>query len=113
MSDDPTDDRRKYPRLRTDAVISIMRVDEDPRLAEALDLSRGGIRFRCIGLELELDSLIRVNLRFGRQDATVLGKLVRITDLDPLMQEFALAFVEVDAATLELIEEELPELQDL
>jgi c-di-GMP-binding flagellar brake protein YcgR len=110
---DSTFDRRKYPRVKTEALISIARVDEKDLVARTVDLSLGGLRFQCVALEVDLDELLRVALKVRDREVSLIGKLVRITDLDELTQELALAFVEVDAAALELIEAELFDSQDL
>jgi hypothetical protein len=105
-------DRRKYPRVRTDSLVSIRRIETPPQLAHALDLSLGGIRFQCVGVELELDQVVSVTLTLGDRTATVVGKLVRVTDLDAFTQEVALAFLVADDATQALLREALPEGQE-
>lgn len=94
-------DRRKYPRVRTDAVMAIRRVDEDTKLAHGVDLGIGGIRFFSVGLELELGDRIEVTFTLGRDTATVVGKTIRVIDLDAFTQEVALSFLEVAPGTLE------------
>jgi hypothetical protein len=112
LAEDLTYDRRKYPRVRTEALLSIARVDDSDLVARTVDLSMGGLRFRCVGLEVDLGEVLRVSLRLGGSEISLVGKLVRITDLDDLTQELALAFIEIDAAALELIQEELPDCRD-
>jgi glutamate formiminotransferase len=94
-------DRRKYPRIRTDAVMAIRRVEDAAKLAHAVDLSIGGIRFQCVGLELELGDTIEVTFNLGDRTTTVVGRTLRLTDLDAFTQEVALGFVEVDPEVLE------------
>jgi hypothetical protein len=106
-------DRRKYPRVRTDSLVSIRRIETPPpALAHALDLSLGGIRFQCVGVELELGEVVSVTLTLGDRTATVVGKLVRVTDLDAFTQEVALAFLVADDATQALLRETLPDAQE-
>ena len=93
-------DRRKYPRIRTDSVMSIRPIEDREHLVHGLDLGLGGVRFGCVGLELELGSLIEVTFNLGDKTATVLGKIVRLTDLDSIAQEVGLAFVKVDSDVL-------------
>ncbi len=112
MAKDPTFDRRKYPRVRTEAVVSIEQVEAKDVLAQAIDLSLGGIRFQCVGLDVEPGELLRVTLNLDGSDVSAVGKLVRVTDLDAFTQELALALVEVDARTLELLRENLSDFQD-
>jgi hypothetical protein len=94
-------DRRKYARIRTDAVMAIRRVEDAAKLAHAVDLSIGGIRFHCVGLELNLGDVLEVTFNLGDQTATVVGKTLRLTDLDAFTQEVAIGFVEVDPEVLE------------
>ena len=89
----------------TEALVSIAPVDEREVLGRTLDLSRGGIRFQCPGLDVQPGDLLRVNLSLAGRQISVLGKLVRLTELDGLNQEFALAFVEADAESIELLQE--------
>ena len=102
-------DRRKYPRVRTDSVVSIRRLGPPEVLAHALDLSLGGIRFQCVGVELELGEAVAVTLTLGNRTATVIGRLMRLTDLDAFTQEVALEFLECDQQTLEMLRDALPE----
>jgi hypothetical protein len=101
VADDPTFDRRKYPRVRTESLVSIARVGApDEALGHAVDLSRGGIRFQAVGMELELLERLRIQLTLGERTLSFVGQVLRITDLDGFTQEVALAFQEVDDATL-------------
>jgi hypothetical protein len=103
------DDRRKYPRLRTDSIVSIRRLGPGSNLGHALDVSLGGIRFQAVGIELDLGEVVRITLTLGTETVEVEGKLVRITDLDPFTQEVALSFTQVDPAVLDVLKDHLPE----
>ncbi len=113
MDKDSTFDRRKYPRVFTESLVSIARVDSREALANALDVSIGGIRFQCVGLEVELGEVLRVMLTIGERTVSVVGKLVRVTDLDGFTQEVALSFTEVDPDTLRLLSANLPEAYEV
>lgn len=113
MEKDSTFDRRKYPRVHTESLVSIARVDSREALAHALDVSIGGIRFQCVGLEVELGEVLRVLLTIGDRTLSVVGKLVRVTDLDGFTQEVALSFTEVDPDTLRFLSASLPEAYEL
>lgn len=113
MDKDSTFDRRKYPRVRTESLVSIARVDTRQALAQALDVSIGGIRFQCVGLEVELGELLRVLLTIGDRTLSVVGRLVRVTELDGFTQEVALSFTEIDADTLRFLSGSLPEGYEL
>lgn len=110
---DGTFDRRKYPRVRTESLVSIARVDTREALAQALDVSIGGIRFQCVGLEVELGEVLRVLLTIGDRTLSVVGKLVRVTELDGFTQEVALSFTEIDPEALRFLTANLPEGYEL
>ena len=110
---DGTFDRRKYPRVRTESLVSIARVDTREALAQALDVSIGGIRFQCVGLEVELGEVLRVLLTIGDRTLSVVGKLVRVTELDGFTQEVALSFTEIDAEALRFLSSNLSEGYEL
>lgn len=105
-------DRRKYPRVRTDAIVSISRVESNETLAHSIDLSLGGIRFQCVGIELETGETVRVALTLGASTVNVIGRLARVTELDAFTQEVALAFTQVDPDTLAILSDALPEAQE-
>jgi hypothetical protein len=112
MDEETGSDRRKFPRVRTDSVISIARLDPPPTsLAHAIDLSMNGIRFQCVGVELVLGDLLRVTLTLGDETVTVEGQLVRVTDLDPFTQEVALAFSTVDEESQRILNDSLPDYE--
>jgi hypothetical protein len=106
-------DRRKFPRVRTDSVIAIARLDPEESLAHAIDLSLTGIRFQCVGIELSLGDVLRVTLTMGEKTITVTGQLVRVTDLDAFTQEVGLAFLEVDDEAEQVLRDALPEGYEL
>jgi hypothetical protein len=105
----PKFDRRKYPRVRTDAVAAIERVDSPNVVAYAVDLSLGGIRFQYLGtgLEFEIGELVQMTVNLGDSDVSAAGEIMRIEDLDTSAHELAVAFAELDARTLELLQDYL------
>ena len=109
VTDRSTFDRRKYPRVRTSRSCRSRAWTRARSLAHALDVSIGGIRFQCVGLEVDLGETLRVQLTIGDRTIQVVGKLVRVTDLDGFTQEVALSFTEVDAETLRFLTQSLPE----
>ena len=106
---DQSFDRRKYPRVMTESVVSIERVSKPRGLAHALDLSMAGVRFQCVGLELDPGETVRVQLNLSDRTVSVVGTLVRVTELDAFSQEVALTFTDVDTETQELLRDALPE----
>ncbi len=113
MAKDSLFGRRKYPRVKTEVLFSITRVDASDGVAYAVDLSLGGICFQCVGLEFGVGEFLRVSLNLGETEVSAIGKLVRITTLDAFTKELAMAFVEVDARTLKLLEEYLEEAEEV
>ena len=109
MKTDQSFNRRKYPRVMTESVVSIERIAKQRGLAHALDLSMSGVRFQCVGLDLEPGETVRVQLNLNDRTVSVVGTLVRVTELDPFSQEVALTFVDSDAETQELLAEALPD----
>ncbi|MFQ5514034.1 MAG: PilZ domain-containing protein [Myxococcota bacterium] len=94
-------DRRLYPRIRADAEVGIHLLSGGTRWAQGVDVGLGGIRFQCIGEELERGATLEVTFTIGGHSATVAGKVVRVDEADPHVQEVALAFLELDPDTVE------------
>ncbi len=109
MKTDQSFDRRKYPRVMTESIVSIERISKPRGLAHALDLSMAGVRFQCVGLELDPGETVRVQLNLSDRTVSVVGTLVRVTELDAFSQEVALTFTDVDTETQELLRDALPE----
>lgn len=109
---EPGTERRKYPRVRTDSVVSIRRLDAPEMLAHATDLSLGGIRFECVGVELEVGETVCVTLTLDDRTASVVGRLVRVVELDAFTQEVALAFLMADEETERVLKAVLPDSQE-
>ena len=107
------DGRRDYSRVSYEAIVSVSRASMVDVAAQALDMSIGGLKFEVEGLELQLDEAVRVTLEIEGQPVTVVGQLVRVIDVDAFSQEVALAFLEVDAETLAVLEESLPVGEEL
>ena len=105
--------RRDYSRVSYDAIVSVARASMVDVAGQALDMSIGGLKFEVEGLELQLDETVRVTLEIEGQPLTVIGQLVRVTEVDAFSQEVALAFLEIDAETLATLEESLPSGEEL
>ena len=58
------------------------------------------------------DELVRMSLRIGGADASVMGQVMRVQELDSNAYELALSFVDMDAETHELLEEYLREAEE-
>lgn len=104
MATTDASDRRKYPRIRTEQLISFAFVERENRLGVGKNLSKGGICFEVMGCEIALGDVLR--LTFNVQDQTVIavGKVVWATDVDAFTQEVGLEFLEIDPFVLETLE---------
>ncbi len=98
-------DRRKFPRIATDQVISFAIVDANDQLAISRDVSPGGIRFECVGCELDLGDTIRVTFNVGDRSVVAVGEVVWATETDPITLDIGLEFRDIDADALRAIEE--------
>ncbi len=96
---------RKYPRIRIDANVTIARVASRNIPGRTVDLSQGGIRLECIDLDAVVGELVQVKLDLDGLRASIVGKVVRITAMDSFVREIALAVVELDSETSQLLEE--------
>jgi hypothetical protein len=97
-------ERRKYPRIQTEQLISVAPIESRDRLAVSKNLSGGGICFEVVGCELDLGQTLR--LTFNVQDETfvAVGRVAWCTEIDPFTQEVGLEFLEIDPLALEAIE---------
>jgi hypothetical protein len=96
--------RRRYPRIQADAARKVGWVDtpqsEESEFAEVIDLGIGGIRFRSVDLNLEIGDVVEVTFTLDEHPATVVGKVIRLSDEGSGTQEIALAFLQIDPATV-------------
>jgi hypothetical protein len=98
-------ERRKYPRIPTDQMISFALLDDRDRLAVGRNLSVGGIRFEAVGCEIELGTTLRVSFNVGDRTVVAVGRVSWATELDPLTLDVGLEFLEIDAEGLRCLEE--------
>jgi len=99
------EDRRKYPRIATDQVISFAYLDVRDQLGVGKDVSAGGIRFEAVGCELNLGDTIRVTFNLGDRTVEAVGEVTWATEIDSFTTDIGLAFLEVDPDALRLLEE--------
>jgi hypothetical protein len=100
-------DRRKFPRIPTDQVISFAPVNySHEQLAVSTNVSAGGIRFEAVGCELELGDTIRVTFNVGAQTVVAVGEVCWATEIDTITSDIGLSFLEIDPSALRLIEED-------
>lgn len=92
-------DRRKYLRIPMRQVLSISRSDAKPLPALGTDLSIAGIRFEVVGCEIELADMLTVHFQHHDQELRALGRVVWCTELDPVVHEVGMEFLEVPPDT--------------
>jgi hypothetical protein len=97
--------RRRYPRIQADAARKVGWVDtpqsDETEFAEVIDLGIGGIRFRSVDLNLEVGDVVEVTFTLDAYPATVVGKVIRLSDEGSGTQEIALSFLQIDPDTVE------------
>ena len=98
-------ERRKYPRIETDQVISFAPCDAQEHLGVGKNVSVGGMRFEAVGCELDLGDVMRVTFNVGEQTLVAVGKVVWATELDPITTDIGLEFLEIDGDALRLLED--------
>ena len=103
MSNNPFVERRKYPRIETEQVISIALLDAEEILAYGKNLSLGGICFEVAGCELNATDVLRITFNVEGENLVAIGRVTWATDLDPFTQEVGMEFAEIDPAALESI----------
>jgi len=108
VKSDPTFDRRRFTRVNTDSLVSLARLDTETALAHAIDLSMVGVRFRCVGLSLRERDVVKVTFTFEERSVTVIGQIVRETELDQIAQEVAIQFLKMADDTREFLMQNLP-----
>lgn len=103
MAGGSASDRRKYPRIDTEQLISFAPVEAHDRLAVSKNLSVGGICVEVVGCEISLGDTLR--LTFNVQDETIVavGRVNWCTDVDAFTQEIGIEFIEIDPFALETI----------
>ena len=96
-------ERRKYPRIETEQVISIALLDAAETLAYGKNLSLGGICFEVAGCELNAADVLRITFTVEGETLVAIGRVTWATELDPFTQEVGIEFAEIDQAALEVI----------
>ncbi len=99
------EDRRKYPRIATDQVISFAMLDARDQLGVGKNLSEGGIRFEAVGCELNLGDTIRVTFNLGEHTVVAVGEVSWAIEVDSFTTDIGLVFLEVDPEALRLLAE--------
>ncbi|MDH3286037.1 MAG: PilZ domain-containing protein [Acidobacteriota bacterium] len=107
-SEDPAD-RREFRRIKKDLMLSITPVDRPPAMGLSVDVSEGGVRLQCVGVELAVDQLVEIAITAARDTKIFIGRVVRIYDLDGHSMEVGVAFEDVDADDQQFLREHVIE----
>jgi hypothetical protein len=108
MSQERRPERRKYPRIRSNDIVSFSEEDVD-RLGVSKDFSLGGIRFEAVGCEIDVGKTLRVNFYVGAAFISAVGRVIHATDVDKLTQDVGLEFVEIDPISVAILREHYKE----
>ncbi len=98
-------ERRKYPRISMDQVISFALLEKTDQLGVSKNVSAGGIRFEAVGCELNLGDIIRVTFNVGQHTVVAVATVNWATEVDPLTLDIGLEFNEIDPEALRILEE--------
>ena len=98
------DERRKYPRLGTEQIVSYAEVDRPDCFAVGKDLSMGGIRFETIGCEINLGDTLRVTFNLGTHTVVAVGTVAWATETDAFRTDVGIEFLEIDPRAIEILE---------
>jgi hypothetical protein len=98
-------ERRKYPRIATDQVISFAVLDHRDQLAVGKNISTGGIRFHAIGCEMNQGDRIRVTFNVGERTLEAEGEVMWATELDAVTLDIGLSFDALDPEDARLLDE--------
>ena len=99
------EERRKYPRIATDQVISFSHVDAAERLGLSRDVSAGGLRFEAIACEIALGDVIRLTFQVSGEALEASGTVVWATELDAFATEVGVEFHDLDPRAPRLLAE--------
>lgn len=98
------DERRKYPRIPTEQVLTIAPAGRAEVDAWGRDISAGGIQFQVIGCEIALGETLTVTLEMGYESIVVSGRVVWATETDAWITDVGLEFERTDAVALAQLE---------
>ena len=98
------DERRKYPRIPTEQVLTIAPAGRAAVDAWGRDVSSGGIQFQVIGCEIALGETLTVTFEMGYESIVVSGRVVWATETDAWTTDVGLEFERTDAVALAQLE---------
>jgi hypothetical protein len=104
LASNARDERRKYPRIPTDQVLTIAPAGRAEVDGRGRDVSSGGIQFQVIGCEIALGETLTVTFEMGYESIVVSGRVVWATETDAWTTDVGLEFERTDAVALAQLE---------
>jgi hypothetical protein len=98
---------RRFARLSLDEPLMVAPFGGRETLAEICDVSLGGVRFRIVGLELQVGDMMRVTFNLSGESLTAIARVLRTIELDEITCEVAAEFARVDPWAARRFEEAL------
>jgi len=100
-------ERRKYPRIPSDQLVSFTPFAGALSLGQGGNVSLGGIRFQAVGCAFRSDELLCVSFNLQGQTVEAVGRVVWTKALDEISSEVGLEFLRIDPWAARLLEEEV------
>ncbi|MDE0887181.1 MAG: PilZ domain-containing protein [Myxococcota bacterium] len=100
----PSRDRRQFPRIPMNQIVSFAELGERAVNGRALDVSSGGIRFRAAACEIALGDVLRLTFYVLGQLVTATGTVAWATEIDALTLDVGLEFDELEGRGRALLE---------
>ena len=97
-------ERRRFPRIPMDQVVSFAELGQSEQLGRGVDLSKGGIRFRVVACEIDLGDRLRLTFIVLGQRVSATGVVSWATEIDALTLEVGVEFEEIDARSQALLD---------
>jgi len=92
-------ERRRENRTEREMTFMIRRLEHPGRIAQAVDLSTGGMRFRYLGPTIPEGEEVCVQFWFREEPFSFFGRALRSARLGQFAQDVALTFAGLDSET--------------
>jgi hypothetical protein len=92
-------ERRQESRMEREMTFMIRRLEYPGRIAQAVDLSTGGMRFRYLGPTIPEGEEVCVQFWCREEPFSFFGRALRSTRLGEFGQDVALTFAGLDSET--------------
>lgn len=103
-ADQPRRERRKYPRIPTDQVLTIAPEGRCGLPARGRDLGPGGIQFQVVGCEIALGDALTVTFQAGGDCIVASGRVVWAIENDAWSTDVGLEFDRIEGEGLAVLE---------